>query len=84
MCSRRATPTVGGMHPIITQELVRARQEDVARKLRHAHHTAELPPTVLASTAARVRNALFRRNARPRSVALPRKLGSAADAAEKA
>jgi hypothetical protein len=85
MCSSRAAPTVEGMvHPIITQELVRARQDDVARKLRHAHHTTELPPTVFASAAVRLRDALLKRDTRARSVAAPRNLGSAADAVEKA
>ena len=85
MRSGDAASTVEGMlNPIITQELLRAREEDLARKLRHAHHTAELPPTVLASVATRVRDALFKRNARARSVATHRNLGSAADAAEKA
>jgi hypothetical protein len=72
------------VHPIITQELLRARQEELARKLRHAHHTTELPPTVFASALARLRDALPKRIARARSVAARRKLGSAADAVEKA
>jgi hypothetical protein len=72
------------VHPIITQELLKARQADVARRLRHAHHTSELPPTVFASAAMRLRDALLKRNARARSVAARRNLGSAADAVEKA
>ena len=81
---REGTPrTVGGMfNQMITVELIRAREADVARKLRHAHHTTELPPTVLASLAARVLDAVLKRNARENSVATHRNLGSAADAVE--
>lgn len=85
MRSGEAAPTVEGMiNPLLTQELLRARELELALKLRHAHHTADLPPTVLASVATRVRDTLFKRNGRARSVAAPRNLGSAADAAEKA
>jgi hypothetical protein len=71
-------------NPMIHQELLRAREADMARKLRHAPLTIELPPTVLASWGTRVRNAVFKPNARPRSVAAHRSLGTAADAADNA
>jgi hypothetical protein len=81
---REGTPrTVGGMfNQMITVELIRAREADVARELRHAHHTTELPPTVLASLAKRVLVAVLKRNARESSVAPHRNLGSSADAVE--
>jgi hypothetical protein len=71
-------------NPMISEELLRGREAELARKLRHAHHTSELPPTVLESVAAGIRNAVFKRNARTRSVAGRRNLGSAADGVEKA
>ena len=86
MCSGLPEPTVGDMlnHPTIREKLLRAGEADLARKLRHGHHTTELPPTVLASVAARARIAVFKRNARARSVAPGPNLGSAADASENA
>jgi hypothetical protein len=73
--------TVGCMlNPTIRNELVRAAEADLARKLRHAHHTRNPSPTVLASWARRVRVALLKRKAQARSVAPARNLGSAADA----
>ena len=56
------------VNPMIHLDLMRAREADLERKLRHAHHTAELPPTVLASLGARVLTAVFKRGARQRPV----------------
>jgi len=85
MCGAAVASTVEEMlSPTIREELLRARQAEVARKLRHAHHTSDLPPSVLASVAARLRDAVFKRNGRARSVAARRNLGSTADAAENA
>jgi hypothetical protein len=72
------------LDPMLREELLQAREVDVARKLRHAHHTAELPETVLASAALRLRGAVLKRNARARSVAAGPNLGSVADAVDKA
>jgi hypothetical protein len=81
MPSGHAARTVERMlNPLINEELLRGREAELARKLRHAHHTSDLPPTVLESVAARIRNAVFRRNARARSVAGRPNLGSAVDA----
>jgi hypothetical protein len=70
--------------PTFRQELLQAREAELALKLRHAHHTAELPPTVLSATVRRVRNRLFTRKSRPRSVEAPAKLGTAAEASKTA
>jgi hypothetical protein len=75
--------TVEGMvNPMFNVELLQAREAEVARKLRHAHHTPELPPTVLASLAARVLNAMFKRSTRQRAVEQQRNVGRDADAVE--
>jgi hypothetical protein len=85
MCGGRAARTVGSMvNPTIREELLRAAEADLARRMRHAHHTSELPPTVLACLTARVRNVQFKRRALERSVAGRRNLRSTADAADNA
>jgi hypothetical protein len=61
--------------PIFSQELLRAREAELALKLRHAHHTAELPPTVLSATVRRVRDRLFKRESRPKIGGGPGQIG---------
>jgi hypothetical protein len=70
--------------PTITQELLRAREADLARELRHVTHTRDARRPVLSAALVRAHDLLFTRDSRRRSVAAPHKLGSAADAVDEA
>jgi hypothetical protein len=70
--------------PVTREELLGAEKAVLALKLRHAHHTVDFPPTVLASAAARFRTALFKRNVRARPVPTGANLGRPVDAADRA